>query len=79
MEKRGVKVTGGRLRVGLHVCLNGTPTESVKMHSAQLSRVIEFKYMGSTQSGGGVNAEVNERTQCVCGTTRKKVSGVLKL
>ena len=38
---------------------------SVKMQSAQLPQVTEFKYLGSTlQSDGDMNKEVNARTRC---------------
>ena len=61
LEKRGMKVSRKKTE---YICLNGTPLGSVKMHSAQLPQVTEFKYLGSTlQSDGDINAEVNKRTQ----------------
>ena len=46
-----------------YMCLNGTPLGSVTMQSAQLPRVTEFKYLGSTlQSDGDMSTEVNNRT-----------------
>ena len=61
-----------------YMCLNGTPLGSVKMQSAQLSQVTEFKFMSSTlQSDGGImNTEVNKRTQCGCNNLMK-ISDVL--
>ena len=60
-----------------YICLNGTPLGSVKMQSAQLPQVTEFKYLGSTlQSDGDMNAEVNKRTHCGWNNWRK-VSSVL--
>ena len=46
-----------------YMCLIGTPTGSVKMQSAHLTQVTEFKYLRKTlQSDGDVNAEVNTTT-----------------
>ena len=74
LEKRGMKVSGAKTE---YMCLNGTPLGSVKMQSAQLPQVTEFKYLGSTlQSDGDMNAEVNKRTQCGWNNWRK-MSGVL--
>ena len=59
------------------MCRNGTPLLSVKMQSAQLPQVTEFKYLGSTlQSDGVMSTEVNKRTQCGWNNWGK-VSGVL--
>ena len=47
-----------------YMWLNGTPLGSVKMQSAQLPQVTEFKYLGSTlQSDGDMNTEENKRTR----------------
>ena len=47
------------------MCLNGTPLGSVKMQSAQLPKVTEFKYLGNTlQSDGDMTTEINRRNQC---------------
>ena len=74
LEKRGMKVSRAKTE---YMCLNGTPLGSVKMQSAQLPQVTEFKYLGSTlQSDGDMNAEVNKSTQCGWNNWRK-MSGVL--
>ena len=47
-----------------YMWLNGTSLGSVKMQSAQLPHVNEFKYMGSTlQSDGDMNTEETKRTR----------------
>ena len=52
MEKRGMKVSIAKTE---YMCLNGTPLGSVKMQSAQLPQVTEFKHLGSTlQSNGDI-------------------------
>ena len=59
------------------MCLNGTPLGSVKMQSAQLPQVSEFKYLGSTlQSDGYMSTEINKRAQCGWNNWRN-MSGVL--
>ena len=59
------------------MCLNGTPLGSVKMQSAQLPQVSEFKYLGSTlQSDGDMSTEINKRNQCGWNNWRT-MSGVL--
>ena len=74
LEKRGMKVSRATTE---YMCLNGTPSESIKMQSDQLPQVTEFKYMGSTlQNDGDMSSEVNKRTQCGWNTWRK-MSGVL--
>ena len=74
LEKRGMKVSRAKTE---YVCLNGTPLGSVKMQSAQLPQVNEFKYLGSTlQSDGDMSTEVNNRTQCGWNNWRK-MSGVI--
>ena len=61
-EKRGMKVSRAKIE---YMCLIGTPLGSVKMQSAQLPQVSEFKYLGSTlQSDGDMSTEINKRTQC---------------
>ena len=49
------------------MCLNGTPRGSVKMQSAKLPQVIEFKYMGTTLHSDGDMS--TKRGQDVDGTT----------
>ena len=74
LEERGMKVSRAKTE---YMCLNGTPLGSVKMQSAQLPQVTEFKYMGSTlQSDGDASTEMNKRTQCGWNNWRK-MSGVL--
>ena len=74
LEKRGMKVTIAKTE---YMCLNGTPLRSVKMQSAQLPRVTEFKHMGSTLQGDGdMSTEINKRTHCGWDNWRK-MSGVL--
>ena len=61
----------------VYMCLNGTPSGSVKMQSAQLPQVTEFKYLGSTlQSDGDMTTEINKRNQCGWNNWRN-MSGVL--
>ena len=36
-----------------YMCLNGTPLGSVKMESARLPQLTEFKYLGSTVQSDG--------------------------
>ena len=48
------------------MCLNGTPLGSVKMQSAQLPQVTEFKYLGSTLlSDGDTSTEINMQEDTV--------------
>ena len=62
LEKRGMKVSIAKTA---YMCLNGTPLGSVKMQSAQLPHVIEFKYLvSSLQSDGDISREINKRMQC---------------
>ena len=61
-----------------YMCLNGTPLGSVKLQSAQLPQVTEFKYLGSTmQSDGDMTTEINKRNQCGWNNWRKML-GVLR-
>ena len=50
LEKIGLKVSRAKTE---YMCLNGTPLGSVKMQSAQLPQVTEFKYLGSTLQSDG--------------------------
>ena len=60
LEKRGMKVSVAKKE---YMCLIATPTGSIKMQSAQLTQVTEFKYLRRTlQSDGDVHAEVNTMT-----------------
>ena len=75
LEKSGMKVSRAKTEC---MCLNGTPLGSVKMQSARLPQVTEFKYLGSTlQSNGGISTEINRRNQCGWNNSRK-TSGVLR-
>ena len=48
------------------MCLNETPLGSVKMQSAQLPQVTEFKYLGSTLlSDGDTSTEINMQEDTV--------------
>ena len=59
LEKRGVKVSRAKPE---YMCLNGTPLGSVKIQSAKLPQVIEFKYLGNTvHSDGDMSTEINKR------------------
>ena len=74
MEQRGMKLSRAKT---VYMCLNGTPSASVNMQSAQLPQVTEFKYLGRTlQSDGEMSTEINKRTQCGWNNW-KKMSGVL--
>ena len=74
LEKRGVKVSRAKPE---YMCLNGTPLGSVKMQSAKLPLVIEFKYLGTTlHSDGDMSTEINNRTQWGW-NNGKKMSGFL--
>ena len=74
LEKRGMKLSRAKT---VYMCLNGTPSASVNMQSAQLPQVTEFKYLGSTlHRNGDTNTEINKMTQCGW-TNWRKMSGVL--
>ena len=61
LEKRGMKVSRAKTE---YMCLNGMPLGCVKMQSAKLPQVIEFKYLGTTlHSDGDMSTEINKRTQ----------------
>ena len=67
LEKRVMKVSRAKTE---YMWLNGMPLGSVKMQSAQLPQVTEFKYMGSTlQSDGDTNTDIYTRGNGVDGTT----------
>lgn len=60
-----------------YMCLHGTSQGGVRMEAKQLPEVSEFKYLGSTlQSDGGINVEINKRTQSGW-KNWKKMSGIL--
>ena len=71
LGKRGMKVSRAKTE---YMCLNGTPLGSVKMQSAQLPQVTEFKYLGCTlQSDGDMSTEISK-----CGWNNwRKMSGLL--
>ena len=61
LETRGVKVSRAKPE---YMCLNGTPLGSVRMQSAKLTHIIEFKYLENTlHRDGDMSTEINKRTQ----------------
>ena len=55
-----------------YMCLNGIPLGRVKMQSAQLPQVTEFKYLGSTrQRDGDTSTDIYKRKPCGWNTWRK--------
>ena len=61
LEKRGVKVSRAKPE---YMCLNGTPLGSVRIQSAKLTQIIEFKYLENTlHSDGDMSTEINKMTQ----------------
>ena len=59
LEKRGMKLSRAKT---MYMCLNGTPSASVNMQSAQLPQVTQLKYLGSTlQSDGDMSTEINKQ------------------
>ena len=69
LEKRGMKVSRAKTE---YMWLNGMSSESVKMQSAQLPQVTEFKYLGRTlQSDGDTSTYIYiyTRENSVDGTT----------
>ena len=46
-----------------YMCLNGTPLGSVTMQSAQLPRVTELKYLGSTLQSDGDMIECRNKQE----------------
>ena len=75
LERRGMKAS--RLKTK-YLCINGgNDDETVKMEDTKVSRVKEFKYLGSTvQESGGHEREVKKRVQAEWNRWRR-VSGVI--
>ena len=62
LERRGVKVSRSKTK---YLCINGgNDNKIVKMEDAKVSRVKEFKYLGSTvQKSGSCGREVKKRVE----------------
>ena len=75
LERTGMKVSRSKTK---YLCINGeNDDETVKMEDTKVSRVKEFKYLGSTvQEIGSCQREVKKRVQVVWNGWRK-VSGVI--
>ena len=75
LERRGIKVSKSKTE---YLCVNGgNDDETVKMKDTKVTRVKEFKYLGSTlQESGSCEREVKKRVQA--GWNRwRRVSGVI--
>ena len=75
LERRGMKVNRSKIE---YLCINGgNDDETVKMEDTKVSRVKEFKYLGSmVQESGICEREVKKRVQA--GWNRwKKGAGVI--
>ena len=60
-----------------YLCLNGGGRETIRLQGAELAKVDDFKYLGSTvQSNGDCDREVKKRVQAGWNGWRK-VTGVL--
>ena len=75
LERRGMKVSRSKTE---YLCINGgNDDETVKMEDTIVSRVMEFKYLGSTvQESGGCEREVKKRVQAGWNGWRR-LSGVI--
>ena len=75
LKRRGMKVSRSKTE---YLCINGgNDDETVKMEDTKVSRVKEFKYLGSTvQESGSCEREIKKRVQAGCNGWRK-VSGVI--
>ena len=75
LERRGMKVSRSKTE---YFCINGgNDDETVKMDTAKVPRVKEFKYLGSTvQESGSCEREVKKRVQAGWNGWRR-VSGVI--
>ena len=75
LERRGMKVSRSKTE---YLCINGgNEDETVKMEDTKVSRVKEFKYLGSTvQESGSCEREVKKRVQAGWNGW-KRVSGVI--
>ena len=75
LERRGMKVSRSKTE---YLCINaGNDDEILKMEDIKVSRVKEFKYLGSTvQESGGCEREVKKRVQAGWNGWRR-VSGVI--
>ena len=69
LEKRGMKVSRSKTE---YMCCNGNSEGELKIGEEAIPTVKEFKYLGSTvESAGGVDSEVNRRTQAEWNNWRK--------
>ena len=75
LERRGMNVRRSKTE---HLCVNGgNDKKTVKMEDTKMTRVKEFKYLGSTvQEYGSCEREVKRRVQAGWNGWRK-VSGVI--
>ncbi|KAK3515626.1 hypothetical protein QTP70_024868, partial [Hemibagrus guttatus] len=75
LERRGMKVSRSKTE---YMCVNEREgSGTVRLHGAEVKKVQEFKYLGSTvQSNGECGKEVKKRVQASWNGWRK-VSGVL--
>ena len=75
LERRGMKVSRSKTE---YLCINeGNDDETVKMEDTKVSRVKQFKYLGSmVQESGGCEREVKKRVQAGWNEWRR-VSGVI--
>ena len=70
LERRGMKVNRSKTE---YLCINGgNDDETVKMEDTKVSRVIKFKYLGSTvQESGSCEREVKKGVQAEWNGWRK--------
>ena len=74
LEKRGMKVSRAKTE---YLALNGQDEDEIKIQGAEVKKVEDFKYLGSTvQSNGDCNREVKKRIQAGWNGWRK-VTGVI--
>ena len=62
LERRGMKVSRSKTK---YLCINGgNDVKAVKMEDTKVTRVKEFKHLGSTvQESGGCEREIKKRVQ----------------
>ncbi len=61
LERRGLKVSRTKTE---YMCLNGGYGETIRLQGVQMTKVDEFRYVGSTvQSNGDCGREVKKRVQ----------------
>ena len=75
LERRGMKISKSKTE---YMCLNTTgDSTSVELQGAEVAKVEEFKYLGTTiQSSGGCSKEVKKRIQAGWNSWRS-VTGVI--